>query len=240
MNSETDRVAQSADWYTSRQLNFDRRLVEFRFRSMEPYLSGRSCLELGSGDGVMTRRLAERFERLTVVEGSSHLLDVIPDAPNLTKVHSLFEDFRPAQSFDVIVMEHVLEHVEDPVAILTLAKTWLAPGGLIVAGVPNALSFHRLAAVKMGLLPDVHTLNARDHEVGHRRVYSWTTLRRDIEAAGLRSDVMTGVFFKPISNGQIEQHWTEDMIEGFYQLGKDFPENAAEITAICRLPTPPA
>ena len=70
----------------------------------------------------------------------------------------LFEDFRPAEAFDVVVMEHVLEHVEDPVGILKLAKPWLAPGGQVVIGVPNAHSFHRLAAVKMGLLKDVYEL----------------------------------------------------------------------------------
>jgi len=236
VNSEIDRVDQSANWYTSGQLDFDRRLVDFRFRSMEPHLTGSNCLELGSGDGVMTRRLAQRFERMTVVEGSKHLLDVIPDAPNLTKVHSLFEDFKPAEPFDVIIMEHVLEHVEDPVAILRLAKDWLADTGMIVAGVPNAHSFHRLAAVKMGMLKDIYELNSRDHDVGHRRVYSWDALRADIEAAGLRTELMTGVFFKPLSNGQIDQNWTDQMIEGFYELGKDFPENAAEITAICRRP----
>lgn len=236
MTSETARVEQSATWYTTKQLDFDRRLVGFRFRAMLPYVEGPHILELGSGDGVMTAMLAEHFERVTVVEGSRHLLDAIPDRPNLSKVHSLFEDFRPEQPFDAIIMEHVLEHVEDPVGILRLAAPWLAPKGVIVVGVPNAHSFHRLVAVKMGLLPDVHALNARDHEVGHRRVYDWASLRADIETAGLQVVRMEGVFFKPLSNGQIDQHWTEEMIEGFFELGKDFPENAAEITAICRHP----
>jgi 2-polyprenyl-3-methyl-5-hydroxy-6-metoxy-1,4-benzoquinol methylase len=236
MTSETERVDQSAGWYLSKQLDFDRRLVGFRFRSMESLVTGRNCLELGSGDGVMTRLLAGRFEKVSVVEGSLDLLAAIPDMPNLTKVHSLFEDFRPKEVFDVVVMEHVLEHVEDPVGILRLARPWLAPGGRVVIGVPNAHSFHRLAAVKMGMLQDVYELNSRDHEVGHRRVYSWEALRGDIEAAGFEVETMTGVFFKPLSNGQIDQYWSEEMIEGFFQLGADFPENAAEITAICRLP----
>src|SRR6201999_2092727 len=113
-----------------------------------------------------------------------------------TKVNSLFETFRPEGTFDAIIMEHVLEHVEDPVAILRLATPWLAPDGVIVVGVPNADSFHRLAAVKMGLLADVHELNARDHEVGHRRVYDWDGLRADIAAAGLAVAHMDGGVFK--------------------------------------------
>jgi len=48
---------------------------------------------------------------------------------------------------------HVLEHVDDPVAVLRLVKSWLKPGGRVLAAVPNARSIHRQAAVIMGLLP---------------------------------------------------------------------------------------
>jgi hypothetical protein len=44
---------------------------------------------------------------------------------------------------------------------------------------------------------------------------------------------MGGVFFKPLSNGQIEEHWSKEMIQGFYELGKDFPGLSAEIYAVC-------
>jgi hypothetical protein len=45
---------------------------------------------------------------------------------------------------------------------------------------------------------------------------------------------MGGVFLKPLSNGQIQDHWTTAMVEAFFELGKDFPEIAGEIYAICR------
>jgi hypothetical protein len=38
---------------------------------------------------------------------------------------------------------------------------------------------------------------------------------------------MGGILFKPLSNKQIQGHLTEGMIQDFYELGKDFPENAA-------------
>ena len=44
-----------------------------------------------------------------------------------------------------------------------------------------------------------------------------------------------GVFFKPLSNGQIQENWTEEMIQGFFELGKDFPEYAADIYAVCKI-----
>jgi hydroxymethylpyrimidine pyrophosphatase-like HAD family hydrolase len=88
----------------------------------------------------------------------------------------------------------------------------------------------------MGLLKHPCELNERDHALGHRRVYTPETFRQDLEASGLCIAEMGGVFFKPVSNQQIQENWNQEMIEGFYELGKDFPEYAAELYAVCELP----
>lgn len=231
--SEDGRVESLSDWYLKEQLDFDKRLIRFRYQTLKPHLQGPSALELGPAEGEMTQFLASDFEKLTVVEGSRELLAQIPERSNLKKVHSLFEELKPEQQYNTIIMEHFLEHVDDPVALLKNVREWLMPGGNILIGVPNGNSIHRLAAVKMGLLKDPCELNSRDHALGHRRVYTQATLRADLQEAGLRLVEMGGVFFKPLSNKQIQDHWTEEMIQGFYELGKDFPENAAELYAVC-------
>lgn len=233
MSSERTRVEASADWYLTEQLDFDKQLIRFRYLTLKPHLCGRDGLELGPAEGEMTQFLMRHFARLTVVDGSAELLARIPDAPHLTKVHALFEEFEPPQRYDTVVLEHVLEHVEDPVGLLRRVSPWASPDGRILVGVPNAHSIHRLVAVKMGLLNAPTELNPRDHALGHRRVYSQGTFIRDIEAAGLRVLHTGGVFFKPLSNQQIQDHWTQQMIDGFYELGKDFPEYAAELYAVC-------
>jgi SAM-dependent methyltransferase len=40
-------------------------------------------------------------------------------------------------SFDAVTMYHALEHVEDPVGILTRLREWLVDGGMLLAEVPN-------------------------------------------------------------------------------------------------------
>lgn len=227
--AEKERVESIGQWYLEEQLDFDKELVEFRYRTLKGYLQGPEGLELGPGDGQMTRFLVHDFPRLTLVEGSAALLASIPSPSNLVKVHALFEDYQPTQKFNTIIMAHILEHVDAPVALLRRVREWLAPNGRILATVPNALSFHRLAAVKMGLLATSDQLNERDYTVGHRRVYNPATFRQDFEQAGLQVIAAGGVFFKPLSNQQIEQHWTPAMREGFYQLGHDFPEYGADI-----------
>ncbi|HMS83256.1 MAG TPA: class I SAM-dependent methyltransferase [Nitrospira sp.] len=231
--NEQKRVESVSDWYLKEQLDFDKRLIRFRYETIKPKLVGSRGLELGPAEGEMTQFLIDDFDQLTIVEGAADLLAQIPDRVNLVKVHSLFEDFQPQSLFDSIVLEHILEHVGDPIGLLNRVKKWLAPGGKLFLGVPNGNSIHRLVAVKMGLLDHACQLNARDHSLGHRRVYTLDTFRADIEKCGLRVLEMGGVYFKPLSNRQIQEHWSEEMIQGFYELGKDFPGYAAEIYAVC-------
>lgn len=232
-DAESRRLEQGANWYMKEQIDFDKRLIGMRYETLKPHLKGPAGLEMGPAEGEMTRLLMDDFESLTVVDGAAELLERIPDAPKLTKVHALFEQYSPSRQFDSIVMEHILEHVEDPVALLRRVKGWLKPGGRLLVGVPNAGSVHRLVAVKMGLLKEAGELNARDLALGHRRVYTWAALRADLERAGLAVQQMKGVFFKPVSNQQIQDHWDERMIRGFYELGADLPELAAEISVVC-------
>lgn len=220
-------------WYIDEQLDFDKKLIYYRYKTIKEFFKGEKALELGSADGQMTKYLVNDFEHLVSVDGSKELLDLIPDYNNHTKVHSLFEEYMPDEKFDTIIMEHILEHIDSPVDLLLRVKEWLSSDGIIIIGVPNALSIHRLVAVKMGLLTSPFELNERDHSLGHQRVYCWDTLTDDINKAQLNIKYRGGVFFKPLSNGQIEEHWNENMRDGFYELGKDFPENAAEIYVIC-------
>lgn len=221
-------------WYFDGQLDFDRKLIHYRYKTIKPYIKGPIGLELGSAEGEMTQYLIENFEHLTSVDGSKELLEMIPLYKNHTKIHSFFEDYKPSQKFNTIIMEHILEHVDNPIDLMIRAKEWLLDDGVMLLGVPNALSMHRLVAVKMKLLKTPNELNERDYQLGHQRVYSMETFIEDIKKAGLTIIEKGGIFFKPLSNAQIETNWNDEMIEGFYELGKDFPENAAEIFVVCK------
>ena len=234
MNNEQTRIESLSDWYLNDQLDIDKLLIYYRYQSFKDVISGNHGLELGPAEGHMTQYLKSHFKTLTVVEGAKKLIDRIPDYENVKKVHSLFEDYQPDQKFDFIIIDHILEHVEDPIKVLSNAMKWLATNGTMVLGVPNANSLHRLVAVKMKLLSHQCQLNERDVKVGHRRVYTPETFRADIDKSGLVLSELRGVFLKPISNGQIQQMWDKNLIEGFYQLGKDFPEICAEMLAIIK------
>jgi 2-polyprenyl-3-methyl-5-hydroxy-6-metoxy-1,4-benzoquinol methylase len=207
--------------------------IAHSFQIFRRHLRPGSILEMGPAEGLMTEELARLGQPLTVVEGAGAFCESLRGRfPQAEIVHSLFEDFRPAKRFDNIVLGHVLEHVDDPVAILSAAKPWLADGGRILAAVPNARSLHRQAAVIMGLLKFEEELNDADRHHGHRRVYTPETFRRDFLQAGLKIEVFGGYWLKPVSNGQIESDWSKEMLDAFMTLGERYPDIAGEVYVV--------
>ena len=156
--------------------------------------------------------------------------------PEANVVHSLFEDFRSHEQFENVILGHVLEHVEDPIAILRLVQSWLKPKGRVLAAVPNARSLHRQAAVLMGLLPFEDAMNENDIHHGHRRVFNPETFRNAFLRAGFQIELFGGYWMKPVSNRQIEETWTPEMLEAFMQLGERYPDIAGEIYIVAGLP----
>lgn len=207
--------------------------IQYSFRIFSRHLAGETILELGPAEGVMTELLATRGMALTLVEGAqSFCEDLRRRFPSAQVHHSLFEDFETEVKFDNIVLGHVLEHVEDPVNILSLAKRWLASSGRILAAVPNARSLHRQAAVMMGMLPTEESLNSVDLHHGHRRVFTPESFRNTFLAAGFSIDVFGGYWLKPVSNAQIQRSWSPEMLAAFMQLGERYPDIAGEIYVI--------
>jgi hypothetical protein len=84
----------------------------------------------------------------------------------------------------------------------------------------------------MGLLESIYSLNERDLQLGHERVYDMDLLKAHLTEAGFSISHETGVFLKFLANGQIEQWFSQEMIQAFYELGKDYPELCAEILVI--------
>ncbi|HEY6435174.1 MAG TPA: class I SAM-dependent methyltransferase [Ignavibacteriaceae bacterium] len=229
-----EKVAASSEFYGNKMLSIDKKQVEFCHRSIQPFFQGKTALEIGPAIGIMTEMLRRDFEKLFIIDGSEKLLKTIPDYNNVVKVASMIEDYYPDMKFDTIIMSHVLEHIENPVLVLKNIREWLSDNGVFIVGVPNAKSIHRLVACKMGLLDSIYTLNERDIELGHYRVYDMKMLKEHVIEAGFKVIDEIGVFLKPLSYQQIEDDWSDDMIEGFYEVGKSMPDHCAEIFLFCK------
>lgn len=217
--------------------NYDRginkRIIEYTADIFKRFMKDGSVLEMGPAHGLATDLLYPSFPKYSVVDASELFINMIHERhPKVETYVSLFEDFNPKKKFDNILIGHVLEHVEDPVAILRRCREWKTDSGIVLAAVPNSGSLHRLAGVKLGLIKDVSELNESDLKVGHRRVYNLDSFIADFHKAGFHVTKSGGYWLKVIPNAQIEKTWSEEQIQVCMELGEEFPNIASNIYVV--------
>ena len=213
----------------------------YMMRSFRPFFRPGNVLELGSFRGDFTRRLCEEFTDVTCVEGSDEALAVARArlGGRAQFVHARFEQVALPRQYDNVVLTHVLEHLDDPVALLArIHREWLAPGGRLLLVCPNANAPSRQIAVKMGLIDHAAAVTPAEAEHGHRRTYALDTLERDAVAAGLQVVHRSGIFFKALAKFQWDRLLQTDIVspaylDGCYALGQQYPDLCASVFLVC-------
>jgi 2-polyprenyl-3-methyl-5-hydroxy-6-metoxy-1,4-benzoquinol methylase len=134
-------------------------------------------LDVGCGDGVHFAALAE-FGNVEGIEADATTLD--PAGPWRQQIHvTPFQaPLSISGAYDLILFLDVIEHLDDPVAALALARSLLAPGGAVLVTVPA--------------LPWLWT--SHDDLNHHRRRYTRSTLTADFSAAGFTVERMRFLF----------------------------------------------
>lgn len=197
-------------------------------------LIGGDAVQLGLGDGFVAANLAKYYSRLVVVEGSEEVIRSNYDKnAGYTVVHSMFEDYQPEQKFDIVLGNHVLEHVDHPVAVLKTVNKWMKPAGRAIFTVPNATSLHRRIGVEMGLLGVLHEFNQQDIELGHQRVYNSYQFTQDIREAGYTILESGGYMIKLVSNKQMKD-WPKELLRAIFKTSLTLPaEVCSNLSVIC-------
>ncbi|MCK9418603.1 MAG: class I SAM-dependent methyltransferase [Nitrospirae bacterium] len=95
---------------------------------------GAAVLDVGGGRGECCQHLAQRH-RVVVADAT----ECDPADPRIEKVHGFFSATLDEGTFDVVVMNHVLEHVFSPTEFLAAANHVLKKGGILVVEVPFEL-----------------------------------------------------------------------------------------------------
>jgi len=131
-------------------------------------------LDVGSGLAVFPFRMREAGWQVTALDPDARAAE---HARQNAKVHSVHADFltwEPPEGsrFDVITLNKVLEHVENPVAMLERARRWIRPGGFVYVEVPDA------AAVQAGS-------NREEFFIEHLHVFTLKSLFQAASKAGM-------------------------------------------------------
>lgn len=231
--------------------NFDYIHRDFMLRAFSPFLALKPqvrALELGCYMGEFTKKLSHLFEDLTVVEGSIDLIGIAKTrVPASVKFHhSFFENWQPPNNvdgYDAIFLIHTLEHLDDPIRVLTQVRSWLSQTGRLFVVVPNANAPSRQIAVKMGLVDYNTSVTPAEYAHGHRRTYTLDTLEHDTRLAGMQTIYRGGVMFKPLANFQLDRALEAGIIdlsylEGCYEFGMALPDLCASVFLVCEKGSP--
>lgn len=229
-NIMTSKELDEIDW-TRTESDFEVVLGRFILRKSFEFIRGPRVLDVGCGDGFLTKEVAKRYDKVVGVDGSKDKIELaMKNVPGVEFHVSLFEDFEYDEKFDSIVMINILEHVDDPVQCLKKARELLAPHGEVVIFVPNALALNRRIGKAMGIIKHNYELSRNDLFVGHKRFYDKWRLISDITNSALRVGEIGGIFLKPLSNSQMEE-WDPDIFEALYEVGMELPDYCGLIYA---------
>jgi 2-polyprenyl-3-methyl-5-hydroxy-6-metoxy-1,4-benzoquinol methylase len=188
-------------------------------------------LSLGIGSQRVSRTIRDQLHiaEYHIVEGSKDIIaryrDETSPPSNVFIHHAYFEDVQFDEPFDAIEMGFVLEHVDDPGLVLRKFRSFLKPGGTLLAAVPNARSLHRLLGESAGFMQDLYALSQYDRELGHKRYFDSQSIARLVEDSGYVISDKFGLVIKPLTTTQLQKLALDDRVKNaLIDVGYDNPD----------------
>jgi ubiquinone/menaquinone biosynthesis C-methylase UbiE len=130
---------QGADWDEMRALDLPAQAVEDALLSLIPAGPDGRLLDIGTGTGRVLELLAPRVRQALGIDASKAMLALARSrlsGPNFTHCAVRLADMYRLplldRSFDIVVLQMVLHHAEDPAGAVLEATRVLAPGGRLL------------------------------------------------------------------------------------------------------------
>lgn len=143
---------------------------------------GDSVLDVGCGGGFFVYALTQHGMKARGIEPNKGFAEYAANELKMNVQNMFLQDADfPAATFDVVTLNHVLEHVEDPRETLARLSQWIKPNGYLVVEVPNVEATY-------------HSPRNRFH-IGHLYNFNTYTLEQIGRRAGLtvhRSTLIPG------------------------------------------------
>jgi SAM-dependent methyltransferase len=142
----------------------------------QAHFGGRSdirLLDVGAGLGVFPYAVKQHGWHCTAIDPDQRAVAHMKERVGVETLAGDFMGFTGENKFDIVTFNKVLEHVEDPVAMLRHASAFLAPGGFIYVELPDGEMAAREGAGR------------EEFFIEHLHVFSFVSMAMLTERAGL-------------------------------------------------------
>lgn len=153
----------------------------------EIYRRAQSMLDIGSGSGEALALMRGVGCAVQGVEPARDYADYVSRTFGVPVFNGSIDDFASERRFDLIRLNHVLEHMRDPVEKLRLIRGFLAEDGILHVEVPDIRVYFRVKSP------------GRVFHYGHIYNFAAETLLMTAARAGLREEASfapTSVYFR--------------------------------------------
>lgn len=119
-----------------------------------------SLLDVGSGLGVFPYIVNKNRWDCTALDPDPRSISHIKNNLKIKGICGDFFKMKPTKKFDIITFNKVLEHVKDPIKMLSLSMNWLKKGGLVYIEIPD------------GEMAEIHGKAREEFFLEHYHVFS--------------------------------------------------------------------
>ena len=159
---EARRGAKRTGYYEEEDVQFYidhqdmfRRIFREKLAFIHRYVPRGTMVDIGAGVGIFLDEARKMGYKIIGFEPSKASVRAAKKHFGIRLINT---EFKMIEDVDVIVINHVLEHLTDPRHVISLCAKTLSEGGTLVIGVPNFNSF--MSWIKRGkwqsLIPDQH------------------------------------------------------------------------------------
>lgn len=155
-------------------------------------------LDIGCSDGLFSEKIQKMGHEVVGVDISEDVLALAKKRGIQTvKLDVEKEEFPfQANSFDVIILGDIIEHIFDTDVLLEKCRKVLVPQGRLFISTPNVASFARRCMLAVGVSPfleySIQLPTNNLPSVGHIRYYTFENLRKQLLFHKLTPIIMEG------------------------------------------------